>query len=99
MSNDCKDSYHPSADSVLQTMWHDLQDDMRLVEQSYVHGAIALAELTGMLTKEQAELWRFRIKTCPEQGDHGGGRSWCAYCGNVTAAPEQPQGGEVARGE
>lgn len=43
----------------------------------------------GLLTDQERELWFLRAeKKCPGHDD-GGGRSWCAYCGDVHCEVEE----------
>lgn len=45
-------------------------------------GAVDLAAILGIYDADKRELWCLRIKNCPDP-DHGDGRTWCAYCGNL----------------
>lgn len=66
-----------------QERWKELRDNAGTEALARVHGAISFAARTGAVTRDQAELWVYRIATCPGHDDEGG-RDWCAYCGEMT---------------
>lgn len=69
-------------DAVLLEMWRDLRNDARPAPVAMVQACIMFAHHVDLLTLEQREMWLRRITTCPGHDDEGG-RSWCAYCGNM----------------
>jgi len=71
-------------DDCLQSLWEAMQDDYRTNKAKF-DGAIQLASRLNLITNEKTELWCLRVKNCPDP-DHIGGRTWCAYCGDI----EQP---------
>lgn len=66
----------------LQEMWLNMQDDCSQLAINKFKGALDLALSIGKITDNEFELWEYRIKNCPEP-DHIGGRTWCAYCGEI----------------
>lgn len=71
----------------LREWWESCQDDRR--RQTPLALAVVQAfKAVEAITEQEAEIWRLRIEhECPEvggrPGEHNGGRSWCAYCGNL----------------
>lgn len=74
--------YEPQVVSeYLKKQWRELRNDNtmpRLTLLEVIRGFHAV----GLLTEEQHELWCLRTRTCPGHDDEGG-RSWCAYCGDM----------------
>lgn len=70
----------------LHELWRNLRDGFAPHSLGYVLGFIDGLAVSGNLNAEQRELWKRRIETCPGHDDEGG-RSWCAYCGNM---PDKP---------
>lgn len=56
-----------------------LCNDLR--ELHTVESIICAFRAAGLLTDEQARLRVLTLKSCP--GHSGGGRVWCAYCGDL----------------
>lgn len=75
------------ADEYFYSLWDDMQNNF---SDNYLRflGAAGLALELKIFTEEQYELWGRRVRTCPENGRHLGGRTWCAYCGEVLPDPE-----------
>lgn len=71
---------HGAVEQVLTDLWRDCRDDLR--HRPHVRVCICFAYDLGLLTPEQRELWMRRIEACPGHDDEGG-RSWCAYCGDM----------------
>ena len=82
------DSPESIADQTLQLHWFGLCDSSSPKDKAFVLGMIYMAEETNIFNKEKAELWERRIATCP--GHEGGGRVWCAYCGDIK--PDEDEG-------
>lgn len=75
----------------LQGWWEACMDEYKETAP-VAFGLIRAFENLGLLTKDEAELWQLRIKNkCPEDEGHGGGRSWCAYCGNIPVPEESEE--------
>lgn len=71
------------ADELLQKLWRSFRNDA-----SRVQGAtecLGVFSLAGAIAHETAELWARRFRECPGHDDEGG-RSWCAYCGDMPQA-------------
>ncbi len=69
-------------DDELHRRWRELRNNGSVGAMSAMREVISFARAIGALTDDQAELWSRRIETCPGHGDEGG-RSWCAYCGDL----------------
>lgn len=69
-----------AAHAYLRDQWLDLRNDCSRPMRTWTLGAVAMARELGLLSDDEADLWRRRIDTCPGHDDEGG-RSWCAYCG------------------
>jgi hypothetical protein len=69
-----------TAREALAGRWRDLRDDARGAPA--VRACIDFAWDVGLITMDERELWLRRITTCPGHDDEGG-RSWCAYCGDI----------------
>lgn len=65
----------------LKNEWLDLRNDNTLPRLKLLE-VIRGFHAVGLLTEEQRELWCLRTRTCPGHDDEGG-RSWCAYCGDM----------------
>lgn len=70
--------------AALSGLWHGLRDDASTIRLAYVTGAIGVLEIIDALNHVEADGWRARIQRCPGHDDEGG-RSWCAYCGDIRA--------------
>lgn len=68
------------ADAWFRGTWLELRNDQSIVALELRNQVLDFARAVGVLTSEQAELWRLRFRQCPGHGDEGG-RAWCAYCG------------------
>lgn len=44
---------------------------------------VLLAERIGLIARDQADIWRIALRSCPGHADDLGSRSWCAYCGDM----------------
>lgn len=53
------------------------------VGMAEARGLIRALCLVGLLTGVEATGWYARITLCPDNGEHGGGQSWCNYCSDV----------------
>lgn len=72
-----------SVDAYLRRRWKALRDNANSVTTvAHLRAGIDALLGAGALTADQAELWCFRIQTCPGHDDEGG-RVWCAFCGNL----------------
>jgi hypothetical protein len=68
----------------LRQQWRELQDGNIESCLQYVRGAIDALYEMNVLTSDESELWHRRILECPDKGrEHLGGRTWCAYCGDL----------------
>lgn len=76
-----------AAERELDRQWRELRDGASREHMSYVEAAIDMVKTIGVFTAAEAELWHRRIEKCPGHDDEGG-RSWCAYCGNMPQPPE-----------
>ena len=70
----------------LHEVWLQLRDDASRLMTEYMVGAINMAFTLGALSEDGVELWLYRMKQCPGHADEGG-RSWCAYCGEMRKEP------------
>jgi hypothetical protein len=60
--------------------------------QSYARGVLDGFVLVGLLTEAETRRWAARMaSTCPENGLHGCGQSWCTYCGDVCTFCGRPE--------
>lgn len=73
-------------DDCLHRVWRNLRNDCGPAAAGYARGLIDGLSTGGLLNHEQRELWTRRFMTCPGHDDEGG-RSWCAYCGDM---PDRP---------
>jgi hypothetical protein len=64
----------------LRTEWCALRDDARYYDCAAA--VVRFAERCGLLSKDEQELWLRRFLSCPGHDDEGG-RSWCAFCGEM----------------
>lgn len=69
-------------DVILNAAWRTCRDGFSSATFPHIHGMIFAYESLGLLTVVEAEGWRERLKRCPGHDDEGG-RSWCAYCGQM----------------
>lgn len=67
-------------DGELHRWWLELRDDG--TKRDHVAASIEFAFRLRLLSEDSRELWLRRIATCPGHDDEGG-RSWCAYCGEL----------------
>lgn len=81
-------------DSYCRKLWEDLKD-CGTAGMARAQGAVDALRVLGLLTEDQAELWRLRFDRCPghENGDLG--RVWCAYCGDICRRCGLAYGGAV----
>lgn len=75
---------HEDAEIFLRN-WHDRMavEDASGLAAAKARGIIHGLKLCGLLSGDEAEAWTARVEKCPEDGLHGGGCSWCNFCGNV----------------
>lgn len=66
----------------LSEAWASLRDGASPVRKARVAGAVEMAFAVGALDVNDRELWIRRIDTYPGHDDEGG-RTWCAFCGNL----------------
>lgn len=76
------DAWSERAHDALMNVWRTLRNDARPVQLACAGAIVLFAHDAGLLTVEQKELWLRRFTTCPGHEDEGG-RSWCAYCGEL----------------
>jgi len=76
-----------SADEFLHMIWRDLRDDCSPVILARASGAVTALTSCGLLNALEAEAWLQRIARCPGHKDESG-RSWCAYCGELSRLPD-----------
>jgi hypothetical protein len=69
-----------AAETLLNDAWLAMRNDASERAQQYVMGAVVMAQVLGVFSPEDAELWQRRVGSCPGHDDEGG-RDWCAYCG------------------
>ena len=72
----------PRAWDALTDIWRALRDDCSPTELACAAACVGFARAADLLTPQQEELWLRRLATCPGHDDEGG-RSWCAYCGDM----------------
>ena len=83
---DDNDPHVVKAREYLQEQWKELRNDARFSNQVSVAAVIVAFHAIGLLDNDRRELWLLRIRSCPGHFDEGG-RTWCAYCGDLT--PEE----------
>lgn len=79
-----------ATDRMLNELWGELQNGASVADLSHARGMIDAAFVLQGITLIERDGWHSRIQRCPENGEHGGGRGWCAYCGDI-AAPEEDE--------
>lgn len=90
-------------DSIIRELWRSLRDglendkDPRHYVGFYVSGYLDALHSVGLLSDDQRELWKYRMTGCPGHDDEGG-RSWCAYCGEMDAELSEESLASVRRG-
>jgi hypothetical protein len=73
-----------TADEILRDCWLELRNDASPVRVACVLGHVIACRKLGFITDNEAELWQYRVQTCPGHDDEEG-RQWCAYCGTLAA--------------
>jgi hypothetical protein len=68
------------AETALRDEWRKLRDDARYYDCAAA--AVRFAAQCGLLDDQERELWLRRLLMCPGHDDEGG-RSWCAFCGDM----------------
>lgn len=68
-------------ETALREQWLQMRDDANFDAAA---ACVRFAHRLELLTAEQEELWLRRLSTCPGHDDEGG-RSWCAFCGDMPA--------------
>lgn len=68
----------------LREEWKALRDDARYYDCAAA--CVRFARCLGLIADAQADTWLAAFRTCPGHDDDGG-RSWCAYCGDMPAPP------------
>ena len=66
-------------------LWRECRNGMLYGEVNLIHylyGAIDAFATIGLFSAVERDGWKARIKNCPGHDDEGG-RSWCAYCGDM----------------
>ena len=76
---------HDESEKILLRWWKELRDGCNGEQRGYVVGAIDILKELGILNDVERDGWIARTRTCPGHDDEGG-RSWCAYCGNIKEA-------------
>lgn len=71
---------------MLDFAWSELQNDCSPTAQAHVRGLIDAAFILQTINLLERDGWMARISGCPENGEHGAGRVWCAYCGDIVPA-------------
>lgn len=69
-----------AVDRELRALWFRIQDTGEDLPLIY---CADFAWKVGLLTDQERELWILRAEKCPGHEHDGGGRSWCAYCGDL----------------
>jgi hypothetical protein len=81
---------------VREKAWREFQELRFEAQSGNPETLIAIVKFLkrcDIITDEQAVSWEATAKVCPETSQHGGGRSWCYYCGDVdeqTGLPINP---------
>jgi len=69
---------------VLMDAWLDLRNDASQTKLQRFWDGVDVLNAVGLLTDDERELWRRRVLDCPTPSHNDeGGRTWCAYCGNL----------------
>jgi len=71
-----------TADQFLTALWRQMRNDKSEIACARAGGALVALQEVGLLTPFEVEAWNMRFERCPGHEDEGG-RSWCAYCGNL----------------
>lgn len=72
-----------TAEEYMRVLWLDCRDQGKpLIAAAKV--VVDAFEKTDKFDRDRGELWERRLTTCPGHDD-GGGRQWCAYCGDIKA--------------
>lgn len=87
MGNALKDA----AEETLRAHWRDLCDAATPDRMAYMRGAIGMALALGAISETEYKVWHSAIESCP--GHDGGGRQWCAYCGDLNDRGNRDSGG------
>lgn len=69
------------AGDYLVELWKELMNNANNEAMGRVDTVIEAFMAIGVLDADQGTAWKATIRTCPR--DHGGGRNWCAYCGDI----------------
>jgi hypothetical protein len=75
---------YAQAEEYLHRLRMERQDDASMSTAFYHVGILEGMRLAGLLSDDEFELWERRLRSCPTPNDHLGGRTWCAYCGDVS---------------
>ena len=74
-----------TADNIMRECHFGICDDYPN-GRAYAHGAADALLSAGLLSKNEHRLWGLALERCP--GHRGGGRVWCAYCGDLPRQDE-----------
>ncbi len=66
--------------AALRIEWQELRNDAG--HNDHAAACVRFAMRLGLLSDDDGELWLRRFTTCPGHDDEGG-RSWCAFCGDM----------------
>jgi hypothetical protein len=67
-------------EAALLEEWRALRDDARYYDCAAA--CVRFAHRVGMIDDVHRDLWLRCLTTCPGHDDEGG-RSWCAFCGDM----------------
>lgn len=65
----------------LMEEWCTVRDDWQYKECAAA--CVRFAYTLQLITLTEHDVWQAGLNTCPGHDDEGG-RSWCAYCGNIS---------------
>lgn len=66
----------------MQSIWRDLRDHASSEPMRLATAVLDAFLAIELFTADEHDLWTRRLRACPGHDDEGG-RSWCAYCGDL----------------
>lgn len=70
--------------ALLARRWREHQDDGSTEAFNFSGGMAAMVFALGLISDDECTRYMKQIHECPEgDGNHIGGRAWCAYCGTL----------------
>lgn len=71
-----------TADKFLTLLWREMRNNRSELIVARAMGALTALLACGLITTLEVTQWTYCFDRCPGHEDEGG-RSWCAYCGNL----------------